>query len=200
MAHTESSPSNASVLVHVQSPPPPSAYGELPLHLGCRKGNGQVVERLLDAGADPERFCGYGRNALQCAADTDSLDRDVLHWLTSGYTKRKKKEYIDLQDQNMDRRATHYVAGSPNQNIEAAIALEHAGADWTLVDGGENTPFEWAASHGHWVIPIYLARIQWGVADAEMKTEADFSVCRWTQVNVQIVSRESTYWKSGTSY
>ena len=148
------------------------------------------MERLLAAGADPESFCSYGRNALQCAADTDSLNKDVLGWLTSGYTQKKEKEkYINLPDQNKDRRATHYVAGSPNQRLEGAIALDTAGADWTLVDRRRNTPFEWAARHGHWIITSYLARMQWGVRDGKMKTEADFSVCRWTQVNVQNVSR-----------
>ena len=159
------------------------------------------MERLLAASADPESFCGYGRNALQCAADGEFLDMDVLGWLTSGYTQREEKEkYINLPDQYKDRRATHYVAGSPNQRLEGAIALEVKGADWTLMDREGNTPFDWAARHGNWTITSYLAFMQWGVRDGKVKTEANFSVCRWTQVNVQNVSRKSTYWKSGTSY
>ena len=161
------------------------------------------MERLLAAGASPESFCHYGRNALQCTANADSLDMDVLSWLTKSYTQRKEKErYLNAPDKSNDRRATHFVAGSPNQSLEGAIALTDAGSDWTLKDRRGNTPFEWAAKHGHWITASFLARLYWDIADGNMRTDFDFdfSVCRWQQVNVQNVSRKFTDWESGTTY
>ena len=180
----------------------PATYAfELPLHLGCKYTNGKTVERLLAAGADPELFCGFGRNALQCTADADLLDFDVMSWLTKDYKQRKERErYINSYDQSQDRRVTHYVAGSPNQRLEGVDALWNAGADWTLKDQKGNTPFEWAAENGHWIIASYIANLQWDIRDDELTTNANFPACRWTQINVQNVSGKSAYCESGTTY
>ncbi|KAL8916040.1 MAG: hypothetical protein Q9172_006495 [Xanthocarpia lactea] len=158
--------------------------GELPLHLACLFREEQIVEHLLAAGANPETFCGYGRNALQCAAYHDVLDLKILNWLIERYKDiEAKKVYINLPDQDGGLMATHYVAACPSRKLEGFWALE--GADWTLKNAGGETPFDVAARHGHWIITAQLARKQWGIKDVEFKTDAYFGSYQWTQVNLQ---------------
>ncbi|KAL8908648.1 MAG: hypothetical protein Q9171_005360 [Xanthocarpia ochracea] len=166
---------------------PTSKYGapwELPLHVACLYRQEQSVEHLLAAGANPEAFCDYGRNALQCAAYHSVLDREMLNWLTERYKNlEEKKDYINLHDRNGDLMATHHVAACSRRNLEGFWALE--GADWTLKNVGGETPFDVAARHGHWIITAELARKQWGIKDVDFKTDAYFGSCQWTQVNLQ---------------
>ena len=171
----------------------PVAHGlslELPLHLGCHFTNEKIVERLLAAGANPESFCGYGRNALQCTAHMDRLDSDVVSWLTRGYEQSKREQYINSPDQSQGRRVTHYVARSPNETLEGIIDL--TGTDWTLKDEKGMTPFEWAAKNGHWIIVSYIAMLQWFRVRERLTNDLNLRYCRWKQVNVQNVSGKSS--------
>ena len=150
---------------------------------------------LLDAGANEESFCGDGRNALQCAAHAGSLSTDVLSWLTKDYKQREDiAKYINLPDQSQGRRAAHYVAGSPLQEIKGVNVLEDAGTDWTLKDQAGNTPFEWAAKRRRWIMTSRLAMIQWKTGDLTKSVDVDFVPgCDWTHVSVQNVSGKSAH-------
>ena len=171
---------------------------ELPLHLGCRFSDEKSVEGLLAAGANPELFCGYGHNALQCIADADDLSTKVLSWLTRGYKQRGElAKYINSPDQSQGRRVTHYVARSRSQRPEVVYALNETGADWTLKDHEGNTPFELAAKNDHWIIASLLATSQWDMSDEAIKGVAvnvnSISACVWSKVSSQNVSGKSAH-------
>ena len=168
---------------------------ELPLHLACFYREERIVEQLLAAGANPETYCEYGRNALQCAAYHSVLDREMLNGLTEPYKNiEAKKAYIHLPDQKGDWMATHYVATAIKQSLEGIWAFEPA--DWTLKNGGGETPFELAARHRHWIITAELAKKQWGVGDDGFRFDTTVSGCPWTRIDLQNVSRKFTYSKS----
>jgi ankyrin repeat protein len=192
--------SNPSLDLNIVQAAPIGLPGrELPLHLASGQySDEQIVGRLLAAGANPESFCGHGRNALQCIAYAGYLDYDSLGWLTRRYTREAKKKYIDSLDQCGDRRAAHYVAESSDQNLEGVSALGNAGVNWRLKNKTGHTPFEWAVKHGHWIITSHLAKVLWDLRPFDK--ESDFSVCRWTQVNVQNVSMMSIYCESSANY
>ena len=184
--------------------PPLTTYPELPLHMGCRCGNEQVVERLLDAGADPDTFCGFGRNALQCTAFRRSLNIDKLSRLTRGKQDEvEKKRYINSTDRSQDQRAAvHYVV--TNEVVEGAKVLHEAGADWTIKDRGGETPFELAFEHApirrDWTIASYLASIQWHAEYDKTGPNEYFRSCKWTWLDGQNVSKKSGYWNSEDIY
>ena len=119
----------------------------------------------------------------------------MLSWLTRVYKQREEAEkYINSPDQNQDRRATHYVAGSPHQRLDGVSALVDAGADWTLKDQTGNTPFELAAKKSHWIMTSKLAMIQWNEGDGTTASNVNFiSVFKWTHFKVQNVSGKSAH-------
>ena len=183
---------------------PPLTHLELPLHIGCVFVNEQVVGLLLDAGADPDTFCGFGRNALQCAAFRCRLDIDKLSRLTRGKQGEvEKKRYINSTDRSQDQRAAaHHIV--INGVVKGAKALHEAGADWTIRDRGGKTPFELAFEHAatrrDWTIASYLASIQWHAEYQKTGPNEYNHACKWTWLEGQNVSKKSGHWNSEDIY
>ena len=97
--------------------------GYAPLHLASRAGHAEVVDVLLEAGADANRYTTTGATALHFAAEADAAD--VIEALAA------RGGDVDAPDRFAERTPLMFAAArGANRAVDALTA---AGADLSLV-------------------------------------------------------------------
>ncbi|CAK9098923.1 Ankyrin-3 (ANK-3) (Ankyrin-G) [Durusdinium trenchii] len=146
-------------------------FGETALHLACQKGYLDLVQTLLDVGADPGRstICGDSplhlaaleghaevvKLLLEAGAQKDSLTSNggtALHLAAwkghRGVVDLLLKTGIDVNKaKNGGDTALHMAAWSGH--LEVVRLLLECGANTDQVEGGGKTAAQLAALHGH---------------------------------------------------
>jgi ankyrin repeat protein len=127
---------------------------QLPLHFAVRKNRPEMVELLLELGADPKATDGEGVSASVYAADP-GVDREVIERLT-------RRSGLDLFGA---------LALGDHQTAAELLGADARGAIHLLAKRGDVEAVRWLLEHGadpnarwsHWdaqVTPLHLAAAQ----------------------------------------
>jgi ankyrin repeat protein len=122
-----------------------SEFGDTPLSCAASKGRDEIVELLLQAGADPNLRGGGAWNALQYAAE----DGDLV--LTRILLDPKLDCRTDVNAMTTDQwTPLHLASRRGNESIVALLLEKDADVSARIKDGA--TPLHLAALNGHEVV------------------------------------------------
>ncbi len=125
-----------------------TSYPYTPLMEAAMYGHPEIIQLLLDAGADPAVTNAYRQHALMVAimSHQDAIDRitavvdsdiekhDYLDYYTSALVSLLAPGSVNVNQQDhSDRTALHYAA--QNGMVETVFALMHAGANANISAG-----------------------------------------------------------------